>query len=156
MFQEGMNLTANVWFPAAEHDNIKKLLDDMNRNKGGQDVAILAPDHSKSRTVPPTYIRTNEYTQGWQDIINTYGIPKYQEANPALLTIVTFPFIFGMMYGDIGHGSMLLMAGIWLVKNGEQFRYTQPAIHGARFMVLSMGILHCMLASCTTTSSLSA
>jgi len=140
MFQEGMTLTANVWFPAADHDSIKSLLNVMNQNKGGQDVAILMPDQSKPRTVPPTYIRTNEYTQGWQDIINTYGIPKYQEANPALLTIVTFPFIFGMMYGDIGHGSMLLMAGIFLCKNGEQFRYTQPAIFGARFMVLSMGI----------------
>merc|ERR1712050_259811 len=107
---------------------------------GGNDQAILMQDQGRPKTVPPTYIRTNEYTQGWQDIINTYGIPRYQEANPALLTVVTFPFIFGMMYGDIGHGSMLLLVGLWLVMNSEKLRYTIPAVFGARFMILSMGI----------------
>jgi len=90
--------------------------------------------------MPPTYIRTNEYTEGWQELINTYGIPKYQEANPALLTVVTFPFIFGMMYGDVGHGTLLLLAGVWLVMNSDSLRYSQPALFMARYMVLSMGI----------------
>merc|ERR1712203_111871 len=89
---------------------------------------------------PPTYIKTNEYTETFQEIINTYGIPGYQEANPALLTVVTFPFIFGMMYGDVGHGGLLLLTGIFLVMKGEQFRFTQPAIFGARYLVLSLGI----------------
>ena len=37
-----------------------------------------------------------------QSIVNTYGVPRYREANPALFTAVTFPFLFGVMYGDIG------------------------------------------------------
>jgi V-type H+-transporting ATPase subunit a len=73
-------------------------------------------------------------------VIDTYGIPRYQEANPALFATVTFPFIFGMMYGDIGHGSLLLLAGVYLVNKGEQFKYTVPAIYGARYLVLSLGI----------------
>merc|ERR1740138_304499 len=89
---------------------------------------------------PPTYIRTNEYTEPWQEVIDTYGIPRYQEANPALLTVVTFPFIFGMMYGDVGHGSLLLLTGIYLVNFGEPLRYTVPAVFNARFIVLSLGI----------------
>merc|ERR1712113_1234646 len=102
--------------------------------------AFLTPDRAPAMSCPPTYIKTNEYTETFQEIINTYGIPGYQEANPALLTVVTFPFIFGMMYGDVGHGGLLLLTGIYLVQCGEQFRFTQPAVFGARYLVLSLGI----------------
>lgn len=41
--------------------------------------------------------------------MNTYGIPRYDEINPGLFTIITFPFLFGMMFGDIGHGVKYLL-----------------------------------------------
>ena len=63
----------------------------------------------------PTYIKTNEFTGVYQQIIDTYGIPRYLEANPAVLTIVTFPFFFGMMFGDMGHGSILFFIAATIV-----------------------------------------
>ena len=44
---------------------------------------------------------------------------RYQEANPAMFTAITFPFLFGMMYGDIGHGSVLTVK----LPPEEQVRY---------------------------------
>ena len=49
-------------------------------------------------------------------------MPKYQEANPALLTVVTSPFLFGMMYGDVGHCGMLLLVGLFLGYKGEKLK----------------------------------
>ena len=49
-------------------------------------------------TKPPTLIMTNEFTEAFQAVVNTYGIPRYQEINPGYFTIVTFPFLFGVMY----------------------------------------------------------
>lgn len=51
---------------------------------------------------PPTHFATNKFTYGYQEFVNTYGIPRYREANPALFTAATFPFLFGVMYGDVG------------------------------------------------------
>ncbi|CAE8611648.1 unnamed protein product [Polarella glacialis] len=131
-------LRVNVWYPASDEASIHALLNKVN--SGSQQGAFLTPDKGFGNSTPPTYIRTNEYTEAFQDVIDTYGIPKYQEANPALLTVVTFPFIFGMMYGDVGHGSLLLLAGIWMCRNSESLRYTVPALFTGRYMVFSMGI----------------
>lgn len=51
----------------------------------------------------------------FQEIVNTYGIPMYKEINPAVFAIVTFPFLFGVMFGDVGHGFLLFLTGLILI-----------------------------------------
>jgi V-type H+-transporting ATPase subunit a len=92
---------------------------------------------------PPTFIRTNDFTAMFQEIVNTYGIPRYQEINPALFVSVTFPFLFGVMFGDIGHGFLLLLFGIYLcVQKDEILRSKSLLSHAvrARYLLLLMGI----------------
>jgi len=129
-------LRVNVWYPASEESKIIALLQKLN--EGSQQGAFLTPE-KQVKSVAPTYIRVNDFTEGWQEVIDTYGIPKYQEANPALLSVVTFPFIFGMMYGDVGHGTLLFLAGLWLCKNAESLRFSQPTLFMVRYMVVSLG-----------------
>lgn len=50
-----------------------------------------------------------------QDFVDTYGVPRYKEANPALFTAASFPFLYGIMYGDIGHGTVIFFAGLFLI-----------------------------------------
>jgi V-type H+-transporting ATPase subunit a len=68
-------------------------------------------DHDFER---PTYFKTNAFTSQFQAIIDTYGIPNYKEINPTVFTIVTFPFLFGVMFGDVGHGGLLFLLGCFL------------------------------------------
>jgi V-type H+-transporting ATPase subunit a len=64
--------------------------------------------------MPPTLFRLNEFSAPFHEIVNTYGIPNYKEANPTTFNMVTFPFLFGIMFGDVGHGGLLLAVGVYL------------------------------------------
>ena len=49
---------------------------------------------------PPTYFKLNKFTASFQAIVDGYGVPRYGEINPAAFTIITYPFLFGVMFGD--------------------------------------------------------
>lgn len=95
---------------------------------------------------PPTHFHTNKYTWAFQEFVNTYGLPRYREANPALFTVASFPFFFGVMYGDIGHGSLLAMAGFYLIWTEARASVRGmdemlSGLYSARYMLFGMGLM---------------
>ena len=94
--------------------------------------------------MPPTHFRTNKFTKIFQDVVDTYGVPMYKEVNPALFTTVSFPFLFGVMYGDVGHASIIFTIALLAVIFEERLiraklsDMLQMAFHG-RYMILLMG-----------------
>ena len=51
--------------------------------------AVRMTVYEHHRIPPPTYIKTNEFTAVYQQIVDTYGTPTYLEANPAVISIVS-------------------------------------------------------------------
>lgn len=95
---------------------------------------------------PPTHFTTNKYTWAFQEFVNTYGVPRYREINPALFTAASFPFLFGVMYGDIGHGSLLAAAGLYLIltehrANERGMDEMLQGVYSARYMLFAMGLM---------------
>ena len=140
----GHLLRARGWLIAdswdAANSAIRKAHLTMNLPQG----ALMEKVHGNWPT-PPTHFRVNKYTHGFQEFVNTYGIPRFKEVNPALFTAATFPFLFGIMYGDVGHGSILLLGAAFLVITEKNFnkRTTEEmtySIFEARYMLLGMGI----------------
>jgi V-type H+-transporting ATPase subunit a len=120
------------WSPSVAEDTIRQAL----RGYPSTDVQRFENHTIK----PPTYIKVNEFTASFQEIVNTYGIPMFQEINPAIFAIVTFPFLFGVMFGDIGHGSLLLVFGAILCLVNDKLKNTPvEAIGMIRYLVLLMG-----------------
>lgn len=87
---------------------------------------------------PPTKIPTNSFIEGFQQIVNTYGIPRYKEFNPAVFTTVSFPFLFGVMFGDIAHGFLLMLVGILLILFGDKLTGL-GGIVTAKYLITMMG-----------------
>lgn len=48
------------------------------------------------------------------------SVARYEEANPAVYTVITFPFLFAVMFGDWGHGICLLLGAMILIARGSK------------------------------------
>lgn len=89
---------------------------------------------------PPTHFRTNVFLKPFQDIVDTYGVPVYKEVNPTVFTIVTFPFLFGVMFGDIGHGGIIFMFSVGLWMAGDRLKGSQlETMTDIRYLLLLLG-----------------
>ncbi|GAP85506.1 putative V-type proton ATPase subunit a [Rosellinia necatrix] len=106
-------LIAEAWCPTNDLPRIRSTLQDVT-NRAGLSVPSIISEIKTSKT-PPTYLKTNKFTEAFQTIVNAYGTATYQEVNPALPAIVTFPFLFAVMFGDFGHAVIMLMAALAMI-----------------------------------------
>lgn len=63
----------------------------------------------------------------------------YKEVNPGLFAIVSFPFLFGVMFGDMGHGVIMFLLGLFLIfgKNLLKGTSLEEALK-ARYLIFMM------------------
>lgn len=108
MKSRGRTLVGFIWAPIEKEQAINDSLSTFPSTE-------FSKWETGQKIMPPTYFKLNDVTWVPQQIINTYGIPTYKEANPATFTVVTFPFLFGVMFGDYGHGSLLMFMGLLMI-----------------------------------------
>ena len=82
---------------------------------GGETESIL--NILVASETPPTCLPSSKFTDGFQALVNTYGVPRYREINPGAFAIVLFPFLFAIMFGDLGHGFVLLLVAAYFIRN---------------------------------------
>ncbi|PSS00543.1 V-type proton ATPase subunit A [Coniella lustricola] len=106
-------LIAEGWCPTNDLPLIRSTLQDVTNRAGLSVPSIINVIHTNK--TPPTYLKTNKFTEAFQTIVNAYGTATYQEVNPAIPVIVTFPFLFAVMFGDFGHACIMLTAALAMI-----------------------------------------
>lgn len=77
---------------------------------------IVEDDHDNVLSNPPTKLKNPKLFKPFELFIQMYGLPAYEELDPTILLGITYPFLFGFMFGDVGQGLCLLIGGFLLYK----------------------------------------
>ncbi|MED6266574.1 hypothetical protein CHARACLAT_003379 [Characodon lateralis] len=137
-------LIAEVWCPVNDIPKLRRALEDGSRKSGATVPSFV--NRIPTTDTPPTLIRTNKFTSGFQNIVDAYGVGSYREVNPAPFTIITFPFLFAVMFGDLGHGVIMSLFAFWMVRyeNNRKLKNTRNEIWNTffegRYIILMMGL----------------
>jgi len=129
------------WCPKNKRDEIDSIITNLRENKKMQ-CSNLKEMQNLTLT-PPTKLRTNEFFNSFNDIIEYYGIPAYREINPVIFITITFPFLFGIMFGDIAHGTIITTFSTYLVLNKnsiDKFNSMTKSLLKYRYLLLLSGI----------------
>ena len=99
------------WMPEDQADAFQKEIEDDE-----QTFVVVEDDHDNIFSTPPTKLHNLKIFRPFEMYVKMYGLPAYNEMDPTMFVAITYAFIFGAMFGDVGQGLVLLLGGFFLYK----------------------------------------
>jgi V/A-type H+-transporting ATPase subunit I len=108
-FHGGIYVIAG-WIPAARAGPVTERL----RALAGGPVVVETVPPARGRPSVPSLVRNPPWLRPFEPLVATFGLAGYDELDPTLFAAIVFLFMYGMMFGDMGHGALLALAGLAL------------------------------------------
>lgn len=109
------------WVPTANLENLTTKLKNASKEVLIETTPTTRSGHNDN---VPVALTDNKWLRPIQDLITTYGRPSYGEFDPTILVALSFPLLYGAMFGDIGQGLVMMLAG-FLAHNRIMFKALQ-------------------------------
>lgn len=124
------------WIPERELHRVDSAL--RGALRGPFQITASTPPRTEHREVP-TCLPVNWLTRAFSSLVKQYGVPRYGEINPTLIFALSFIAMFGMMFGDVGHGAVIILAA-WLAR--KQLKSFTPFAICAGLSASLFGLLY--------------
>lgn len=99
------------WVPEKEGRHLLRELGALSR----VEVTVDSAD-SDSELKPPVKLKNSRLTRPFEMFVDMYGMPAYGEPDPTPFVAVTYIILFGIMFGDLGQGLLVSLAGLLMWK----------------------------------------
>lgn len=90
-------------------DDVEKFLEEVKDDD--KVFVVVEDDHDAYFGEPPTKLENPKLFRPFEMFVQMYGLPSHNEMDPTVFVGVTYSFIFGVMFGDVGQGLLLLIGG---------------------------------------------
>lgn len=104
------------WVPSDKKRVVEKEI--LRAAKGRAIIEIVPPEEivgvREGKLKVPVLLKHPEFFRPFEMLVSSYGLPEYTFIDPTFFVSISFLIMFGMMFGDIGHGAILAGLG-WLL-----------------------------------------
>lgn len=90
-------------------DDVEKFLAEIKEDD--KVFVVVEDDHDTFFGEPPTKLENPKLFKPFEMFIQMYGLPASNEMDPTVFVGLTYSFIFGVMFGDVGQGLLLFIGG---------------------------------------------
>jgi V/A-type H+-transporting ATPase subunit I len=109
--QSGKLARLQGWVPTEDIGQVERTLE---QKLPGAFVLESRDPLPEERAIVPSAMRHSRLLKPFSSLVVQYGVPRYGEVNPTHLFALTYILMFGMMFGDVGHGAVILGAALML------------------------------------------
>ncbi len=101
------------WVSLSDKDEVRQALEN--------DEPLLVKYEDEESMETPTKLKNNWFFRPFEWLVNLYGTPSYNEIDPTPFVGISYMLLFGIMFGDLGQGFVMVVAGYFLRKKMELF-----------------------------------
>ncbi len=94
------------WIPKRELGRLRAMLEARFHGRTWLDAREPAADEMAE---VPSLVRYPGLLRPFAPLVKSYGVPRYGEFDPTLPFAITYLLLFGAMFGDIGHGAVIMV-----------------------------------------------
>ncbi|HAS73593.1 MAG TPA: V-type ATP synthase subunit I [Clostridiales bacterium UBA8960] len=102
----------SAWLPSEDMEQVKRTFGEPPETlvtfKKAEEVSIRIPT--------PTFLKNSRFFRPFEMLVNMYGVPMHNETDPTFFFGITYMVLFGAMFGDLGQGLVIALAGMLLRK----------------------------------------
>ena len=118
MLRKGQLIEINGWVPLSKMQLIKQTLDKHIANP----VIIQSREPTQEEYAKtPSYLLRPQWLQPFLNLVTNYGAPGYREFDPSWFFTLSYVLMFGLMFGDVGHGACILGLSLLIKKKWPEY-----------------------------------
>ncbi len=133
-------LVLSGWIPQSSYDEVFRMT-----NQKAPHTMIMAEygdTLEEQGNELPTLLHNLPLIRRFQEIVRLYSLPSYSELDPTFVVALSFCLFFGFMFGDVGHGLVLILGTWYLEKKGIMGRAIASVMKVAGTSAVLFGFLY--------------